>query len=272
MSSSGASFDSFWITSEFANSPGYMDTTGRSRRSPVINSEVRNLVLINAGQSNAINILPSAVSMTDGPAIDNFNIYDGGLYSPAGKALGTNDGANGAIIQIVADLLISRHVFDRVIIVPIGISGTAISIWSDGGVLADRIPLAVRRLASRGIAPGVTGVQFGLLWMQGEADNSNGTTQSDYQTLFGQVKANAIAAGFDGRILVPTETWDAGTTSAAIQAAQAAVRNGAMVFDGGNLDSITNAGRQDGTHFDDVGGSSAAVLICDAMHASGPPF
>jgi hypothetical protein len=272
MQSSGISYDPFLILGEYLGQSGYRNTTGRTRRSLAINSSDSTLVLINAGQSNATNILPSAVTLTNGTVIDNFNVYDGGLYDANGRMMGTDIGGQGTVVQYLADLLITNGRFDRVIVAPLAISGTPISVWADGGVLADRIPLAMRRLASRGIVPGMTGVTFALLWMQGEADNSNGTTQSAYQTAFGRVKANAIAAGFSGRIFVTTETWDAGTTSSAIQAAQAAVRDNVTVFDGGNLDSLGNTYRQDTTHFNDTGGASAATLIEAAMHASGAPF
>lgn len=271
MPSSGVSIDPFLIPAGLGQD-GYQNTNGRSARSAAIDSSKKTLILINAGQSNAVNITPSAATLTNGSKIDNFNIYDGGTYDAVGKALGTQDAGNGTVVQRLADLLITNGRFDRVIIVPIAIAGTPISVWSDGGELSDRIPLAVRRLVSRGIVPGMTGVTFALLWMQGEADNDGGTTQAAYQTAWGQVKANALAAGFSGRIFVTTETWDAGTTSSAIQAAQAAVRDSVTVFDGGNLDGLDNSQRQDTTHFTDGGAANAAFTIDAALHASGSPF
>lgn len=273
MPSSGASFDPFLITSEHANQTGYRDTKGRTSRSAAINPAERTLVLINAGQSNSINITPSPMTLTNASVIDNMNVYDGGIYDPGtGRLLGTQDAGYGAIVAEVADLLITNNRFDRVIIVPVGISGTPISVWDNGGVLVDRIPLAVRRLASRGIVPGMTGVTFALLWMQGEADKSGGTPQATYEASWANVKANAIAAGFSGRMFVCTETYSLSTTSATIQAAQAAVRDGVTVFDGGNLDSLDDTNRQDTTHFNDAGALAAATLIEAAMHASGAPF
>lgn len=272
MPSSGASFDPFLISSEYLNQTGYRDTKGRSVRSATINPSDSTLVLINAGQSNSINITPSAITLTNGSVIDNFNVYDGGLYDAAGRLLGTQDAGYGAIVAKVADLLVTNGRFDRVIVVPVGISGTPISIWDNGGILADRIPLAMRRLASRGIVPGMTGVTFGLLWMQGEADKSGGTPQATYEASWANVKANAIAAGFSGRMFVCTETYSLSTTSATIQAAQAGVRDGVTVFDGGNLDSLDDTNRQDTTHFNDAGALAAATLIEAAMHASGSPF
>jgi hypothetical protein len=272
MQSSGISYDPFLILGEYLGQSGYRNTTGRTKRSLAINSSDSTLVLLNAGQSNAMNVVPSPVTLTNASVIDNFNVYDGGLYDSNGLMLGTDIGGQSTIVQRVADLLVTNGRFDRIIVAPLAISGTPIAIWGNGGVLADRIPLAMRRLASRGIVPGMTGVTFALLWMQGEADNSNGTSQGAYEASFGQIKANAISAGFSGRIFVTTETHDASITSSAIQAAQAAVRDNVTVFDGGNLDSLDDSYRQDTIHFNDAGAAAAATLIEAAMHASGSPF
>lgn len=272
MSSSGVSFDPFVITGEYINQVGYQDTKGRSSRSFVINSGIRNLVLISAGQSNSINIKPGALTLTNGSSIDNFNIYDGGLYDAAGKALGTQDAGEACIAQAVSDLLITNNRFDRVILAPVGISGTPISAWDNGGVLEDRLPLTMRRLMSRGLTPGTAGLEFAFLWMQGEADKSGGTPQAVYQASWENLKTNLINAGFSGRMFITTETWSLGTTSATIQAAQAAVRDNITVFDGGNLDGLDNTQRYDTTHFNDSGVLNAAITIEAAMHASGSPF
>lgn len=271
MASNGASFDPYLIPVGLGQI-GHQDTKGRSIRSAIINPAIKTLVLINAGQSNAVNILPSAITLTNGSVIDNFNIYDGGTYDAVGSLLGTQDIGYGTVIQRVADLLVTNGRFDRVIIVPIAIAGTPISQWSSGGELADRIPLAMRRLASRGLIPGITGVTFTLLWMQGEAENSGGISGTEWASGFASVKANALAAGFSGRIFNTTETWNGGVVSTSVQAGQASVRDNVTVFDGGNLDTIDNTGRQDTTHFNDTGGASAATLIYNAMHASGAPF
>ena len=272
MLSSGVSFDPFLISAEYLNQSGFRDTKGRTPRSTAINPALKTLVLISAGQSNSINITPSAITLTTGSKIDNFNIYDGGLYDAAGKMLGTQDAGSGAISQKVADLFATSGRFDRVIVAPCGISGTPISVWANGGLLVDRIPLTIRRLASRGIVPGMTGVTFALLWMQGEAEGGAGISGTVWASGFADVKANALAAGFSGRIFNTTETWDGGAPSASVQAGQASVRDNVTVFDGGNLDTLDNSYRQDTTHFNDTGASNAGTLIYNAMVASGAPY
>jgi hypothetical protein len=131
----------------------------------------------------------------------------------------------------------------------------------------------MRRLASRNITPATPGATFAYLWMQGESDNLAGTTQAAYAAGLTTVLANAVAAGFSGRMFVCRESWINGTVAAAMQAAQVAFVNGSTVFSGGDLDSLNAGSRQgDNTHFNDAGMASAATLIYNAMHASGGPF
>jgi hypothetical protein len=262
--------------SGFVNT-GYRDTNGRVARSAVVNTAIRNLVLITAGQSNGMNINPTLYTATNASVIDNVDVYDGGFYDTAGPLLGCQyapaSNGPGNLGLRVADLLVTNNKFDHIYIVPLALSGSSVSVWGSGGALQDRISVAVRRMAARGITPATTNVTFALLWLQGEADGTLGTTSSAYQTAFGQLVANAQAAGFSGRIFVPTETWQAGAASATIQGAQAALRDSVTIFDGGNLDSLNASNRQaDNTHFNDTGAAAAATLIYNAMHASGVPF
>jgi hypothetical protein len=276
MQLSGVSMADPYLLPDYISSlvnTGYRDTKGRAYRPLTINPAARTLVLLNPGQSNSINVLPSANNPTNAASIDNFNIYDGAAYDLAStKLLGTQDAGNGAIVTSVADRLITNNRFDRVILVPMGISGTPIAVWANGGVLKDRVKVAMMRLAARGIVPGMTGVTFALLLMQGEADKSLGTPQAVWQAQFGEFKANALAAGFVGRMFVCQETWSLGTTGPTVRAAQAAVVDNVIVFSGGDLDTIDNTGRVDTTHFSNTGDGLASAIIVNAMHASGVPF
>jgi hypothetical protein len=85
--------------------------------------------------------------------------------------------------------------------------------------------------------------------------------------------AKAQAAGFNGRVFVAQETWNAGVTNANVRAAQAAVVNNTTVFSGGDLDTLNATNRlADNIHFNDTGAGAAATLVYNAMHASGSPF
>lgn len=262
------------------NNLGYSSTFGKSIRNLTINPAAKTLVLLIDGQSNMTSVAPSAYSPTNGSAMDNFNIYDGAIYAVADPVLGPSYNAAlgpGSIAGRLADVFINNAIFDQVIVVPIAIGGTSIAIHSAGGALYERPCVAMRKLASRGIVPGMTGVTFAYLWGQGESDH--GTAQASYEAGFQQIVARlkgcpGVATQFSGRVFINIETILANTTDATIQAAQAAVVDNVSIFQGGNLDTLTGAtNRQaDGTHFTNTGLANAATLIYNAMRASGAPF
>ncbi|MCS3725957.1 sialate O-acetylesterase [Bradyrhizobium betae] len=176
----------------------------------------------------------------------------------------------GNICGHLGDLLLAT--FDRVIFAPVAIGSTSIERWSTGD-MSRLIPVAIKKLALRGVTPATPGVTMAMLWMQGENDGAFGTTQAAYQAAFGTIVTNALAAGFAGRVFICKETWASGNVSATIQAAQTAAIDNVQVFFGGNLDRFGAAYRQvDNTHPNDLGGAAFAAEIVTAMHASGGPF
>ena len=145
MRSSGATKADPFLLPDYISSvvnTGYRDTNGLTLRSAVVNTEIRNLVLIVAGQSNGMNITPTLYTPTNESVIDNVNIYDGGFYSIGGPLLGTQYApptGPGNIGARVADLLITNDRFDYIYLVPTNLSGSPISAWATGGALHDRI-------------------------------------------------------------------------------------------------------------------------------------
>lgn len=262
------------------NNLTFKDTNTKTLRSSVINTGIRNLVLITAGQSQWTTINPTAFVPTNASVVDNFNVYDGADYNLTGILLGCqnnpvlagSDGGPGNLSGRVADALVTAGKFDRVIVIPLAIGSTSITDWTTG-VLVNRIAVAMKRLAARGMTPATTGVTFALIWGQGETDGVNGMTSAVWQSNFATFKANAIAAGFSGRIFVVEETQNGGTQFPVIQGAQAAVVDNVTVFAGGNMDSLSNADRQASeTHLNDAGAAAFTTLAIAAMHASGAPY
>jgi hypothetical protein len=130
------------------------------------------------------------------------------------------------------------------------------------------------RLSARGFTA-QSNVTVAIEWGQGETDTTLATSQSAYQTALSTVISNVRNCSinpFTGRFFVATETYVTGSTSSAVQAAQAAVIDNSTVFASGNLDTIGSGSRFDNLHFNDAGAASAATLIYNAMHASGAPF
>lgn len=259
----------------------YLDTGPKTQHNVAINTSVANLVLFVMGQSNNENEAPSQYTPTNGSAIDDFDIYNGSLYVAADPHLGTSYGFQSSLGPALmdfraADTLITNGKFARVILVPMAIGGSLVAQWATGGPFQDTACVAMRRLADRGIVPGMTNVTFAVDWGQGEGDGTTGTTQAQYQASLLSIVTNLNACGFIGRFFVNVETWQGGAVSATIEAAQAAVVGTVIgnvsVVAGANLDVMNNTYRIDTTHFNDTGAANGASLKVSAWAASGAPF
>ncbi len=258
-------------------------TSGLTPRAlQTVDASVRNLIIIGAGQSNmADSPQASAFSPVNPTKLDQLNIMDGGIYPATDPLLGcsVNSGGGNPILRL-GDALITANLFDRVILASIAIDGTAVSEW-ETGTYSTRFAVLFKRLAAKGLVAG-TNVTVIVLWGQGETDTTNGTGTSAYQTSLNNVIAASRAAGFAGTWFVATQTYNTGTTSSAIQTAQANVVNhGAGIWAGPNADAIigTTCGgltcRPDNLHFGDNGmpvyvGSVSGWQA--ALHLFGAPF
>lgn len=275
-----ASPDPFILTAIPANNGAINNNTKVTslRSLQALNPMVRNLVIVAAGQSNITNAAPSAYTPTNGSKIDNFNIYDGGSYAAADPQLGCTNTSIGHPIFRLADNLITANLFDRVVIVPIGVGGTSVAEW-ESGTESTRIGVAFARLSSRGLVAG-TNVTVIVVWGQGETDTQIGTSQGAYTASMNNVISQSRTAGFTGLWFVAKQTFLQGVVSAPIQAAQVAVVNhGANVWGGPDADAMINntcsgvACRQgDNIHFSDAGSASYAAGFQAALHAYGAPF
>jgi Carbohydrate esterase, sialic acid-specific acetylesterase len=259
--------------SDFSSSNA--DISAKTVRPLAINTGIRNLVLITFGQSNCENVAPSAYTPANATALDNFNVFNGQMYAAAdpllGASIGGDVGGPGNIATRIGDLLLTNGKFDRVILVPLCIGGTSVATWGSTGPLFQNPAAAMARLSASGITPGMTGVTFAAIWMQGESDH--GKAQATYTTIFATISSALFATGFNGRLFVNKQTWLSGVVDANVQAAQVAIPNGTTIFAGANADSLDATNRQaDNIHFNDTGMAALATLICNAMHASGAPF
>lgn len=231
-------------------------------RDPRLKAGERTGVFGIPGQSNATNITDAAYVPVNGAKIDNLDINDGGLYVAADPLLGCTTNlavaGRGNIFTRVADKLISAGVFDRVILIPVAVGGTPVASWVPGA-LGDRILVAARRARAVGLP--ITA----FLWMQGETDGVNGTSQATYAATLASVIAGPRAEGFNAPWFIGKCTYIVGTVYPAIQAAQAGIVNpAANIFAGANTDSLTGATyRQviDDTHLNGTAGSDAASTL-----------
>lgn len=257
----------------------YTDLTGKSARNLAINPAEKTLVMICAGQSLATNLITDTFTPVNGAKLDNLCWYDGTLWAATTPLLGTS--WNGSIATSVnfnhkiADGLITSGKFNRVIIVPMAISGTTVNFWANEGALPAEatgywrcISAAAKKLAAQGVTPSTPGVSFLIKWNQGESDTNSGTSQASYAADFAKM-VNRVAVDLPGvKWMVAKETWYVGTTSAAIQAAQLSLVNGVSIVSGENMDSIDASGRVgDNTHLNAAGGNLAANMGIAAVSA-----
>ena len=195
-------------------------TEGLPQRSLSIDPTARTLILITMGQSLMANVHAIKAPIyvpTNSSVIDNFNIYDGAAYAfVRAPALGCN-GYFSNVATRVADMLINKRVFDRVIVVPIAVGSTTIAEWTTGD-FAGRFPVAMRRLAASGITPATPGVTFAAVWGQGEADTRDGTSRAAYRGHLGRLIDTVFSSGFLGRLFINVESYYFGRTSSEIQA------------------------------------------------------
>jgi Carbohydrate esterase, sialic acid-specific acetylesterase len=122
-------------------------------------------VLVTLGQSNAANY--AAVRYTPKHDVLNFNLYDGRCYEARDPLLGTS-GTLGNFATPLADMLIERGVYTRVIIAPIAMGGSTVEEWADEGVFNRRLLVLIRRLFDAGLTP------TAILWHQGEGNSGVG--------------------------------------------------------------------------------------------------
>ena len=241
-----------------------------------------NLVILVAGQSNIGDVAPSAFSPVNASALFQLSIYDGKVYPAVDPLLGTNNptGFIGNPALRIADALVTAGFFQRIYLVPIAIGNTAIADWASG-LEAQLIPVAFLRMTQRGLVTGTNITVVGL-WADGENDTSLGTSQAAYTAGLSTVLAQSRTAGFSGTWFVAKQSYNGTTTSANVQAGQAAVVSHPGVWAGPNADALVGnvcgpsanaACRQgDGVHFSDNGSFSYAAIWVTAIEAFGAPF
>lgn len=268
----------FFEVGGIVNSTTYTDVSGKTPRALTINPSEDTLIMICAGQSLASDLITDTFSPTNGSKLDNFAWYDGRNWVAANALVGTSwNGSVGTSHNFnfkIADGIITNGKFDRVIIVPVAMSGTPISyhvtdyIGGEPAGYYRMIQAAAKKLAAQGVRPGTPGVKFLLKWNQGESDTQQATTQASYTANFNKLM-ELCAIDLPGvPWMVAKETRYVGVNSGAVQAAQLSLVNGTTVFAGENMDSIGSSGRVgDDTHLNATGGNLAATMGIAAITA-----
>jgi hypothetical protein len=165
----------------------------------------------------------------------------------------------------MADKLITDGKYTDVVVIPVGIGATLVHAWATDATLYQRLLVAARRAVAIGFP--VTAI----LWMQGEIDAQNGTSQASYAADLASLIAIPRNAGFSAPWLIGKCTYNSGNVSSAVQAAQVAAVNGTTIFPGADTDTLTGTAvnrQADNTHLSDAGGVAAGNLWAAAIETA----
>ncbi len=238
---------------------------------PFATDNARHAVLFTFGQSNAAN--EGRDRYLAGDAVANFNPFDGKCYIAQDPLLGAY-GPAGSVWGRVGDQLIAEGLFDRVLIIAIGVGGSSIARWTQEGDLNTRIGFALDGLARHGIEP------THILWHQGEADRALGTARAAYVDAFGSIVDTFRNRGVVAPLYPAIATYcymfdlahmdDYAEETKAIRAAQQSLPDEfAGVLPGPDPDQITGpAYRHDNCHFTHLGMRRHAALWVKSMRAA----
>jgi hypothetical protein len=212
-------------------------------------------VIVIHGQSNAGNYGSSRYAARE--TVDNFDPASGRCFAAVDPLLGA-DGAGGNFATRLGDILIQSGHYNRVILVPIAVTGASLSALNNEH--AGRIDNVILKLKAAGLVP------THLLFQQGEKDAILTTTQDQYVSLLRQLVARFRAAGFEAPFYVSQSTkCDAyhPKNTAAVRAAQESATDGPLnIRRGPDTDAIGNEGRNpnDGCHLNEAGMLANAAL------------
>ncbi len=137
-------------------------------RSEIITSD-EVMIFLAIGQSNAANY--GAGSYVSRNKV--YNYYKGALY-PAKEPLLGADGSGSSVWTRVADMLVDSGMYKKIIIVPCAIGSTSVECW-DEGFCKEKLAETLDYLKKDNIR--LTHV----FWQQGETDNVQGTTKTEYK-------------------------------------------------------------------------------------------
>ena len=221
----------------------------------------RTAVFLTLGQSQAAN---SGETLFAPPErVFNLNPFDGRLYGARDPLLGcTDEGGNFA--SRLGYLLVRERGWASVVLLPIGVGGSAIAEWSAGGVHHHRLAAAAASLRVAGLTA------TAVLWAQGEADAVPGADGERYRLNLLQIVRTLRSLGIAAPVFVAVSTFCSPPSdgNAAIRAAQrAAVAPADGIFAGPDTDRLGIAYRFDYCHFNDEGLWAVARMWADALSA-----
>jgi Carbohydrate esterase, sialic acid-specific acetylesterase len=224
-------------------------------------------VLMTFGQSNSANAGKDRYIPVG--AVANFNFHDGKCYKAEDPLLGP-DGGGGSVWGVLSDKLIASGSYDKVLLVPFGIGGSALSQWQEDGDLHPIMKEATAAVKQQGIDP------THVLWHQGESDASSATSEENYFAMFESLRDKLREYGIAAPIYPAVAThcemtyfetppeYAQGREN--VRAAQIRLPELEGIFPGPDTDSIQGERvRHDNCHFTAKGMQAHADLWMQAL-------
>lgn len=151
----------------------------------------------------------------------------------------------------------------QVVVASIAQGSSTVADWIPGGVHAQRLPEVLKALRSQQLAVDA------VVWHQGETEAWSRGDAAAYAANLRRWIASVRAVGINVPIYVCLTSRDRrGVINPAIRQAQASVWNSQQrVFAGADTDSLGDAFRSDGVHFNARGLEAFATLLQRAMEA-----
>lgn len=243
------------------------NTTGRTLDSATINPSENTMIIFAAGQSRLTNY-PGTTQIVplNATKVLQLNPYDSNVYQMQDGVLGVA-GGGGNYLTRLGDALIGSAVCQRVIFIPMAISGTSTADWVDPDFL-NRIEVCCRKARAYNWHLPSANLHQCIIWENGQTDVAEGVTSEQYQQNIKTIQKAFKGSGFDYPFFIAQSTMDVNVTNATIRAAQAACVNTAENrYAGPDLDTLTGTSNlQDGTHFTTTGLTNAANKWRDALN------
>jgi lysophospholipase L1-like esterase len=207
-------------------------------------------IILTLGQSNSANHGQGTYQCRNKQIYSYFN---GVVYKAQEPLIGASGNGCGVWTRL-ADLLIDHRLYNKVIIIPIGIGSSTVQCWSEGNC-NKKLQDALQFIKSDSIR--VTHI----VWHQGESDNIENTSKDIYKNRLAEVLKQIRSFGITAPFYVCTATYHPSITQkwngidTAIQSAQKEfVLENKGVLHGPNTDLIDLAAdRYDGVHFSERG-------------------
>jgi len=239
--------------SDMTIKPGYRGYDGLTQILPTLVGGETTCVIVGGGQSNISNYAQTSFTPVNAK-VEVLDIYNGGVYQVGGTPLPGAGGDMDCWMKRLADKMITDGKYQRVIIVPIGVSSVSFADYASGGSQNSRIAVAAARLASVGLSANY------IVWCQGESDNVFGTAQAKCTSYLNSIISSCKTSfGTSVPMYIAKQSYYQGITSSAVTSAQAAVLTSGVLA-GPDADSLTSLFRYDNIHWNATGADAFASM------------